>query len=397
MNKILITEWQGKILSALLLDNTVVEIHAEEPENPDGAGAIYQGRVLKIVSNIRAAFIEYLPGKNGYLDLRDISRPLKTGEEFPVMIGREAVKTKEPVLTSNLSFAGRYAVFTTEKPQISFSSKITDKEWKAGMREKTAARLEEWLKDMPGLSGGFILRTNSYGAPEDAVFEEMRMLASGAAELLRDAKHRTLYSCLRKSDSIYRNLCRDAVPGTEIITDLPDIFREIRENSSSPDVTLRLYEDSMVSLAAVYRLEHELERALSRRVLLKSGAYLVIDYTEAMTVIDVNSGKYSARKKLRDTVARINEEAASECMRQLRLRNLSGIILIDFIDMDEKEDREKLMKALREAARKDPVKTVIVDMTELNLVEITRKKVRRPLHEVLSGEFRRKPAQDEIN
>ena len=144
---------------------------------------------------------------------------------------------------------------------------------------------------------------------------------------------------------------------------------------------LTLYEDSLLPLSKLYSLETAFEKALGKNVWLKSGGYLVIEPTEAMTVIDVNTGKYSGRKNMQDTICRINMEAADEIGRQLRLRNLSGIIIVDCIDMEREEDRKALLAHLGDVVSKDPVKTTVVDMTALNLVELTRKKMRRPLHE----------------
>lgn len=180
---------------------------------------------------------------------------------------------------------------------------------------------------------------------------------------------------------------RDSFGGTleEIITDVPEYHRELKaylEMCQKEDAgCLTLYEDSLLPLGRLYSLETAFEKALGKNVWLKSGGYLVIEPTEAMTVIDVNTGKYSGRKKMQDTVYKINMEAADEIGRQLRLRNLSGIIIVDFIDMERDEDRKALLAHLGEVVLKDPVKTTVVDMTALNLVELTRKKVRKPLHE----------------
>ena len=144
---------------------------------------------------------------------------------------------------------------------------------------------------------------------------------------------------------------------------------------------LSFYSDALLPLGKLYSLENAFEKALGKNVWLKSGGYLVIEPTEAMTVIDVNTGKYSGRKNMQDTIYKINMEAADEIGRQLRLRNLSGIIIVDFIDMEREEDRKTLLAHLGDVVSKDPVKTTVVDMTALNLVELTRKKVRRPLHE----------------
>ena len=171
----------------------------------------------------------------------------------------------------------------------------------------------------------------------------------------------------------------------EIITDDAELFQELTEylTDFQPDdlEKLKFYNDNLLPLKKLYSLETSLEHALSRKVWLKSGGYLVVDPTEALVVIDVNTGKYSGKKNLRDTIRKTNMEAAAEIVKLLRLRNLSGIIIIDFIDMELEEDRKELLSFLTQQAAKDPIKTTVVDITKLNLVEMTRKKVRRPLHE----------------
>ena len=166
---------------------------------------------------------------------------------------------------------------------------------------------------------------------------------------------------------------------------MPEYHRELKEYLEAyqrEDLgRLTFYTDALLPLGKLYSLENAFEKALGKNVWLKSGGYLVIEPTEAMTVIDVNTGKYSGRKNMQDTIYKINMEAADEIGRQLRLRNLSGIIIVDFIDMEREEDRKTLLAHLGDVVSNDPVKTTVVDMTALNLVELTRKKVRRPLHE----------------
>ena len=206
-------------------------------------------------------------------------------------------------------------------------------------------------------------------------------------KLSKEASCRTCYSCIYRALPGYIAAIRDSYSGTldGIVTDIPAYYEELKdylEEYQAEDADkLTLYEDKLLPLSKLYSLDSALEHALNKHVWLKSGGYLVIEPTEAMVVIDVNTGKYSGKKKMQDTICRINMEAADEIGRQLRLRNLSGIILIDFIDMEREEDREMLMRHLGDVVSKDPVKTTVVDMTRLNLVEVTRKKVRKPLYE----------------
>ena len=208
--------------------------------------------------------------------------------------------------------------------------------------------------------------------------------------MLSEAAYRTCFSQLYRSVPSYISDIRDLNSGLlqEIITDDSSICQQLQEYLAcfQPEDHRKLtyYEDKMLPLGKLYSLESVMERAMNKRVWLKSGGYLVIEPTEALVVIDVNTGKFSEKKEIRATILKTNLEAAAEISRQLRLRNLSGIIIVDFIDMERDEDKRELLTRLEALTAKDPVKTTVVDMTRLNLVEITRKKVRRPLYEQAS-------------
>lgn len=200
------------------------------------------------------------------------------------------------------------------------------------------------------------------------------------------AKYRSCFTRMYQLPAPWLSLLRDTCDRElSVVTDDRELYGQMEEylRSAHPEdlPRLSLYEDDLLPLSKLYSLERELREALSERVWLKSGAYLVIQPTEALTVIDVNTGKYESKKKKQDTFLKINLEAAGEIARQLRLRNISGIILVDFINMDAEEDKEALKKTLADALHRDPIKALLVDLTALNLVEITRKKVQKPLAE----------------
>lgn len=398
MNKLLITRWNGRILTALRSEKRVLEIGLEEEESI--LGNIYIGRVQKIVKNLNAAFVDFAEGRTGYYSLDDNpaalygngqagAGKLREGDEIVVQVARDAVKTKEPVLTSNLNFTGKYAVVTSGKKGIGFSSRIQDKEFK----ERLRPRIQEVIGDEVGV----IVRTNAYGM-EKELLADIHGLMEQYRRIREKAAYRTRYSVLSKAEPEYIKTLKGCLNGSveEIITDDPEIYEDVRVYletevrggwglESGLRSGLRLYQDSLVSLNKLYSLDTVMEQALQRKVWLKSGGYLVIDVTEAMVVIDVNTGKYSGKKTLPETIRLINLEAAEEICCQLRLRNLSGIILVDFIDMRTEADREALMDALRRFARQDSVKTTVVDMTQLNLVEMTRKRQKRPLWEQVAA------------
>ena len=303
-------------------------------------------------------------------------------------------------MTCCLNFPGTYMVLTVGKPQIGFSAKIKDNAWKEKVREELLTHKDERF--------GLIVRTNGASASIETLCVETEKLKQQMEELFARAACRTCYSLLEQGTPPYIQSLRDAKKGTlsEIITDVPEYAKKIeawleeekeedkeqKENQTQADKNesikqavpkLSLYTDENLPLMKLYRLESVLKSASDRRVWMKSGGYLVIEPTEALTVIDVNTGKYTGKKTPAETILKINLEAAHEVARQLSLRNLSGIIIVDFIDMESKEDQETLMRTLGEELSRDPVKTILVDMTRLGLVEITRKKVRRPLHEIL--------------
>jgi ribonuclease G len=314
-----------------------------------------------------------------YADGRPWDGKLKQGDDVIVQVERDAVKSKAPVLTGNINLTGRYFVLTTGKKQIGFSSKISDQEWKLKMRS--------YLEAIKGEDFGIIVRTNAYEVLEEELKSELQSLQTGLKKLIEDAKFRTSYSLLYSGAPSYLSGIRDSLKSSleAVITDEVDIYDALNnyliENQPEDASLLVKYEDPMLPLYKLYRIEKFMDEALGKRVWLKSGGYLVIEPTEALTVIDVNTGKYTGKKTQRDTIMKINLESAEEIGHQLRLRNLSGIIIIDFIDMELEEDRLKLVDRLTEIFSKDPVKTTVVEITKLNLVEVTRKKIRRPLHE----------------
>lgn len=388
MNKLIITKKDGRYLTALQSDNVMVELHLEDEDTT--LGNIYIGKVKNVVKNINAAFVDYQEHKTGYYSLTEnpvslFGRPaagaVKSGDEIIVQVEREAVKTKDPVLTANLTFTGKYAVLTAGKQILGFSAKIHDDKWKEALRRELTPMLEG--------TAGVIIRTNAYTADIELVKQEITQLLTVYQKLLADAPFRTCYSLLYQANPGYLSTLKNLPDHSleQIITDQPEVFDTCHVYLSlyQPEDLdkLLLYQDSRISLNNLYALDSVFSQALQKRVWLKSGGYLVIEQTEAMVVIDVNTGKYSKKNNLPDTIRQINREAALEICHQLRLRNLSGIILIDFIDMKTAEEKQQLLNLLKSCAARDPVKTTVVDMTALNLVEMTRKKWRRPLNEQL--------------
>ena len=388
-SKLIITEYRDKIVSVLTEDSRPVQISLESKEQESILGNIYIGRVQNIVKNINAAFVEIAPGITGYYSLTENrrhwlgdkpeERTLRIGDEIMVQVEKDGIKTKAPMLTSNISLAGKYCVLTVLFPNISFSGKIRSSQWKETVKGLIEARKQP--------SYGVIVRTNARDAGHEEILQELDRLSGEFEKILAQRAFRACYSLLCEASPPFlreiRNVYTDTL--TAIVTDkqelYDEIFRYLSFNQPEDLDKLTFYENSLLSLSSLYSLETVIGEALQPRVWLKSGGYLVIEPTEALTVIDVNTGKFSGHKNPQDTLMKINLEAARAVARELRLRNLSGIIVVDFIDMESEENRKLLMETLRSAVRKDPVKTTVVDMTKLGLIEITRKKVRPSLYQ----------------
>lgn len=234
---------------------------------------------------------------------------------------------------------------------------------------------------------GIVVRTNSQSAGEEQILEELTLLQQQAERIIAKAPHQTCFSCMLKQkpefitalQNVYTRELEAIVTDDKELYDAMDAF--LTEQQPADLEKLRFYEDAQLPLSHCYSLEVKLEDALKERVWLKSGGYLIIQPTEALTVIDVNSGKSEAKKDVQEHYLKVNLEAAAEIAVQLRLRNISGIIVVDFIDMISEENRQLLMEELKKCTRKDPVPVQVVDMTKLNLVELTRKKVKKSLLE----------------
>ena len=394
-NKLIITNYEKYRLTGLLNDSNLIEVHCERMERPSILSNIYIGRVKNIQKNINAAFIEIAPGVMGYYPLEQCKDPIYVkkinsphmvqGDEVLVQIAKENLKTKLPVLTTNINLTGTYLVLTSENKTIGVSTKIK------GEKRNTLVELSKKMSEqMTADSFGFIIRTNASNADPEAVMYEFLLLKQEFETMVQNAKYRTCFSCLKKNQPDYLRTLQNSYFDQldEIITDLPEVFDEVQElctaNEQMKSIPLRLYQDKLLPLSALYNIEKQMERALGKTVWLPSGGYLVIEPTEALTVIDVNTGKSVKKKNPQEHFLSVNKEAAREVAHQLRLRNISGIIIIDFIDLKNKEDKQELLSYLSQQVKADPIPVQVVDMTKLDLVELTRKKVSKNLKEQLT-------------
>lgn len=396
MNKLIITEMKICGVSCLVCagveEGRIVELRLEAKGAKSILGNIYVGQVETISENIGAAFVQIAPGKRCYFPLtesrrciyvspRKENRPLKPGDEILVQISRDSMKGKLPALTANLNFTGRYLVLTTGDKKFGLSNKLSSEE-----RHRLSVWLEEEVS-RPDKEYGIVVRTNAADASKEELLNELSYLKNLYQKAAVAGKSRTCFSCVCETEPFYISAVRDTNSRNleEVVTDIPEIRDKIitylDEYSPQEKQKLRFYHDKLLPLHKLYSIESAVETVKKEKVWLNSGGFLVIQQTEAFVSIDVNSGKYAGKKKSSETYRKINLEAAKEIVIQLRLRNLSGIILIDFINMENPDHREELFHVLSKYLRKDPVKCKAVDITPLHILEMTRKKVRRPLIE----------------
>ena len=341
----------------------------------DGASvaeAVYLGRVERVVPGMKAAFVDIGGEKNGFLPLEERSRsvqlpPLRDGQRVLVQVKKDAQGVKGAYLTRDISLCGEYVIVMPRNRYIGVSARIEDENLRESMKKLGQA--------IAGGNFGLVMRAGALGAEEADIRGEAEELMARWEEISKAAPTAHAPSMIHRPRTPLDSLLDDYLPrGVDgVVTNDEDVARQL---SDILPVTVTKEDPMAASGMAAQR-----DRALRRHVWLDSGGSLVIDRCEAMTVIDVNTAKFTGKRDLADTIFQLNLEACGEIARQVRLRNLSGIILIDMIDMDGEEQRARVLERLNECFAADRVKTVIHGFTSLGLIEMTRKKSRRPLED----------------
>jgi len=380
---------------AILENNKLVEIHIERLEDRKIIGNIYKGKVRNVLPGIEAAFIDIGIDRNAFLHLNDLEQSfgnqseksaelkdmIKVGQEIDVQVVKEAIMPKGARVTTNISLPGRYLVLMPNNNGIAVSRRIEQDDEKE--------RLKKIMQSIKKKEYGFIVRTAGVGKDESDFIPDMDLLIRLWNKILKRSRKAKAPMLLHEDLNLTYRIIRDLF--TEDIDEfVVNSKKEYEKIISFLDTLLLLdlkprvsYYNGEKPIFEEYNIEKEISRALEKKVWLKCGGYLVFDEVEALTVIDINTGKYVGGKKMKNTILKTNLQAAEEIARQLRLRDIGGIIVIDFIDMDNKEDQEKVIKKLEEALRKDKTKSNIVQTTELGLVELTRKRSKRDLDSLL--------------
>ena len=418
--KIVINVTDHETRMAFLEEGKLAEIVVERKDVADIVGNIYKGRVQRVLPGMQSAFIDigmsqaafiYVDDVSGYTDQDlerlfgdpeedpDLLEPLELepgfdkekgevniedliseGQEIMVQIDKTPMGTKGARVTSYISLPGRFLVFMPKSSHIGISKRIVD--------EKERSRLKELISGLRQDEYGYIVRTAGEGVLEKKFADEMKFLKTLWENIQRKFKMSPAPSLLHKELVISLRAVRDLLTheAEKLIIDSPSSYQDILVflDTFMPGLkgSVELYE-GVEPIFDVYALEAEISRALKKKVWLKSGGSIVIEQTEALVAIDVNTGRYVGNDNPEETILKTNLEAAREIAHQIRLRDIGGLIIVDFIDMEKTTNQEKIFTALQEAFKKDRSKTHILPMSEMGLIQMTRKRTRKPLNRLL--------------
>ncbi len=384
---------------ALLEEGELVEIQVEMKGNERLVGNIYKGRAENILPGMQAAFVNIglernaflyagdiitgtdVDGANPGVEIPSISDIIKTGDEILVQVLKQQGGTKGARITTHITLPGRFCVLMPTLDHVGISRRIQS--------ETARERLKQLVEEIKPPNMGIIVRTISEDVGEEELRHEIDFLSRLWMKIKNKSDILSAPRLIHSEESLLFRTVRDVfTPDVEkFVVNDKDAYERVCavSNIVTPGMSgkVELYEDND-NIFDSYNIEGKIEKAFNRKVWLKNGSYLVIDRTEALTVIDVNTGKYIGENDLSKTILNTNVEAAKEIARQLRLRDIGGIVIIDFIDMEFEENRGEVLTALENALKNDRTKTNVLGITELGLVELTRKKVRRCITEVLS-------------
>ena len=383
---------------AVMYQGVVQELHIERTASRGLVGNVYIGRVVRILPGMQSAFINVGLERTAFLHVADIWEPrhngepvrpieriLHEGQSILVQVIKDPIGTKGARLSTQISVAGRMLVYLPQEKHIGISQRIESESEREALREKIGRLVPADEK------GGFIVRTMAEGATEEELANDISYLRKIWHDIDDQAKKLAPPSLLYEELLLGQRVLRDFVnPETDsIVIDSRENFQKLTAFAAeytptvAPLLTHYIGERPLFELNGI---EDEIQRALARRVELKSGGYLIIDQTEAMTTVDVNTGGFVGVRNFDDTIFKTNLEAAQTIARQLRLRNLGGIIITDFIDMDSEEHRQAVLDEFNKALSRDHTRLTVNGFTALGLVEMTRKRTRESLAHVLCEE-----------
>ncbi|RRJ83710.1 ribonuclease G [Aestuariirhabdus litorea] len=390
-----ITPMESRV--AVVENGVLQEVYIERPQKRGLVGNIYKGKVVRVLPGMQAAFVDIGLERAAFIHASEIGRKGEATEELPinqlvhdgqslvVQVTKDPLGTKGARLTTHISIPARYLVLMPDSNHVGISLRIEQPE----ERDRLKALVENALAGLgEGTEAGFILRTAAEGVGEPEVVADIRYLQRLWKTISETIKSGKAPANVYEDLPLHLRTLRDlAEPDIEKIRiDSRETFQKVEKfvDKLLPEVKGRVeYYPGERPIFDLYSVEDEIQKALGRKVQLKSGGYLIIDQTEAMTTIDVNTGGFVGHRNLEETIFKTNLEAATAIARQLRLRNLGGIIILDFIDMDDPEHQRQVLRTLEKAMERDHAKTNITGVSELGLVEMTRKRTRESLENVL--------------
>lgn len=390
---------------AALLENGVLqEVYVERSRNKGHVGNIYKGKVVRILPGMQAAFVDIGQERAGFIHVSDIAtidqsgmearlssetdirRVLRDGQDLLVQVVKDPIGNKGARLTTHLSVSARYLVYMPHTNHIGISSRIEDESERERLKSLVQKLTEEYAEIYP--SGGFIVRTVAEGASEDELRADIPFVYRLWHDLGDTIKEAAAPSIIHQDMPLYMRTIRDLMRSNieRVRIDSKACFERMEKFSKyyAPEIGGKIeYYTGERPIFDLYGVEDEIQKALETRVVLKSGGYLLIEPTEAMVTIDINTGAYVGSRNLEETTFKTNLEAAAAIARQVRLRNLGGMIVIDFIDMQDKEHQRQVLRTLEKYMAKDRAKTSITGVSELGLVEMTRKRARESLAQLI--------------
>jgi len=385
---------------ALVENGVVQELYIERSHGKGYVGNIYKGKVVRVLPGMQAAFVEIGLERTGFIhaadmvpeppegeprasEVPDIRSLVREGQTILVQVAKDPISTKGARLTTHITLSSRYLVYMPNSSHIGVSVRIEDDQERERLRE-----IMENAASDGAIQGGFIVRTVAEGATAESIVADIPFLQKLWTDLTAKLAGMPVPSVVHKDMPLYLRALRDLAraPIDKIRVDSRLTFQQMLDFASnySPQLVdlIECYTGGR-PLLDLYGVEEEIKRALDTRVPLKSNGYLIIEQTEAMTTVDVNTGAFVGHRNLEETIFKTNLEAATAIARQLRLRNLGGIIILDFIDMRDQEHQRQVLRTLEKALEKDHAKTRITGVSELGLVEMARKRTRESLGQML--------------
>ncbi|MEJ6656341.1 MAG: ribonuclease G [Pseudomonas sp.] len=381
---------------ALVENGVLQEVHIERTLRRGIVGNIYKGKVVRVLPGMQAAFVDIGLERAAFINASEISQRegaavesisalVHDGKALVVQVTKDPIGTKGARLTTHLSVPSRYLVYMPRTAHVGISLKIDEEAERDRLKDIVARCVEqEGVEEQ----GGFILRTAAEAAREEDILVDIRYVRRLWQQIQQQMNTAPAPSVLYEDLPLAQRTLRDlANPRLEKIRiDSRETFQKVEQfvHELMPGVEdLLEHYPGERPIFDLYGVEDEIQKAMERKVMLKSGGYLVIDQTEAMTTIDVNTGAFVGHRNLEETIFKTNLEAATSIARQLRLRNLGGIIIIDFIDMEDEEHKRQVLRTLERQLERDHAKTNIIGITELGLVQMTRKRTRESLEQIL--------------